>query len=56
METVDAYRDEVSPEFKCECERLRDTGIEIPPLIFTIVLGSGSTVEIACREVVVDTI
>jgi len=52
-ERIDAYREGVSAEFDLECSRLHNLGIDIPPLIFTIVLGSGSTIEIACREVAV---
>jgi hypothetical protein len=53
-ERIDAWRQGVSKEFDSECSRLHNSGIDIPPLMFTIVLGSGSTLELACREVSVE--
>jgi len=53
-ETIDAYRSGVSPELERECARLQSVGIEVPPLMFTIVFASGSTIEVACREVLAE--
>jgi hypothetical protein len=53
-ERIDAWRQEVSTECKSECSRLRQLGIDIPPLMSTIVFGSGSTLELVFREVYVE--
>lgn len=53
-ERIDAWRQGVSTEFESECRRFRNSGIDIPSLMFTIVLGSGSTIELVCREVSVE--
>ena len=54
QERIDAWREGISTEFQSECNRLRSSGLHIPPLAFTIILGSGSTIELVCREVSVD--
>ena len=53
-ERIDSWRQGVSTDFESECSRLRNLGIGIPPLMFTIVLGSGSTIELVCQEVSVE--
>jgi hypothetical protein len=53
-ERIDAWKQGVSKEFELECSRFRNSGIDIPALMFTIVLGSGSTIELVCREVSVE--
>lgn len=53
-ETIDSYRQQVSAEFESECHRLSKLGITIPPLLFTLVLGSGSNIEFACQGVSVE--
>ena len=53
-ERIDSYREGISPALTAECDRLRYSGIDIPPLSFTIIFGSGSTIELVCRELAVE--
>ena len=48
---IDSFRQGVTTEFKRECYRLRQSGVSIPPLAFTLVFGDGSTLELVCEKV-----
>ncbi len=54
-ERIDTVSEGVSSELELECDRLRSYGLHIPPLAFTITLGTGSTAELVCQEVSVCT-
>ena len=47
----DSFREGVAVELEEECRRLKEAGISIPPLAFTLIFGDGSTLELVCRKV-----
>ena len=53
-ERISSWNEGVSEDSMLECSRLRSSGFDIPPLALTVVLGSGSSIELVCREISVD--
>ena len=54
QERIDTILEDISTELTDECKQLQSAGYNVPPFRFTIVLGSGSTIELVCQEVAVE--